>query len=205
MRSNWWLIPAAFVVLAGFHRLSFSAAPKPARARPGVVAAAKPPGPEENVVDGYGPTAAAARDRALEHAQERVEKLLQQRFRLAGWKPSPEQLAPEYLVRYGVVQPQGEPKPSPDLRDEKALVARYKVELTRDYLREVQRVAREERVQERHLILARVLAGLVVLLLVTAGYLRLEDMTRGYATQLLRAVAVGLVALAAVGLWLTMP
>ena len=47
------------------------------------------------------------------------------------------------------------------------------------------------------------LAGLVVLLLVGAGYLRLEDMTRGYATQLLRMSAFTVVALAAAALWLT--
>jgi hypothetical protein len=43
----------------------------------------------------------------------------------------------------------------------------------------------------------------VVLLLVVAGYLRLEDMTRGYATTILRVTAVSLVALTCGALWLT--
>jgi hypothetical protein len=155
----------------------------------------------EDVVDGYGPNAKAARERALEHAQERVEKLLAQRFG-PDWRVPAEQLEPDYLIRFGVVQPQGEPEPTRRV-DEGAMVARYKVELTADYLTEVKRMAREQLMQSRHLVLARVLAGLVVLLLVTVGYLRLEDVTRGYATKLLRMAAATLLALAAAALWWT--
>jgi hypothetical protein len=67
----------------------------------------------------------------------------------------------------------------------------------------VQRVAREHRVLERHKLLGRVLAGLVIALVVIAGYLRLEEATRGYYTQMLRLAAVTLVSLAAFALWLS--
>ena len=62
---------------------------------------------------------------------------------------------------------------------------------------EMQQVAREHRMKERQGLVARVLAGLVALLLVAGGYLRLEEATRGYYTTLLRGAA--LVVLALVG------
>ncbi len=206
MRSHWWLSLVAMVLLASILRVSFS--------RPRPTGEAPQPRPPRNlaqvdrgedVVDGYGPNAAAARDRALEHAQERVEKLLRAAAfgSAAGGSLAEQLLTLEYLVRYGVVQAAGRAGAGERLDEDRAMVARYKVELTREYLSEVQRVAREQRVEERHKLLARVLAGLVVVLLVAAGYLRLEDMTRGYATQLLRMSAFTLLALAAAALWLT--
>jgi hypothetical protein len=83
---------------------------------------------------------------------------------------------------------------------EPAQHAQVRVEITGRYLQEVQKLAREERMQQRHLLLARVLVGLVALLMVVAGYLRLEDATRGYYTTLLRVAAVGILVLAGLGL-----
>jgi hypothetical protein len=203
MCSKWWLILLAVVILGVNVRNSTTEASGRARApKKQTPAKARTVDPDENVVDGFGTTATAAKERALVHAQERVERLLQDRYRETNWKPPEELLATDFLTQCRVVQPLGEPKLAPGLGDEKAMVARYKVELTRDYLQAVQRVAREQRVQERHLILARVLGGLVVLLLVAAGYLRLEDMTRGYATTMLRVAAFSLVAIAGGALWL---
>jgi hypothetical protein len=205
MRSKWWLILPVFVVLAGNIQVSFTEAAGKGRGQK----KAPPPmpravDPDENVVEGFGETATAARNRALVHAEERVEKLLRERYREVNWMPPQQLLETDFLTRFGVLEAQGEPKAAPGLGDEKAMVARYKVQLTPSYLQEVQRVAREQRVQDRHKLLARVLGGLVVLLLVVAGYLRLEDMTRGYATTILRVAAFSLVALACGALWLTL-
>lgn len=164
-------------------------------------AGARPIDRGDDVVDGYGPTAAAARERALEHAQARVETLLRERF--GGWHPGAEQLDPAILLATGVVQARGETEVEPRFKEEKVFVARYKVELTPEYLTRVQQVARLERVESRHLLLARLLVAVVAVLLVSAGYLRLEEMTRGYATHLLRAAAALVLALVGVGLWLT--
>jgi hypothetical protein len=65
---------------------------------------------------------------------------------------------------------------------------------------EAERVAREDVVKWRLTLLAKVLAGAVVLLLVVGGYLRLEEATRGYFTTLLRLGAAGVVLLTVVGL-----
>jgi hypothetical protein len=44
----------------------------------------------------------------------------------------------------------------------------------------------------RHLLLARVLGGVVCLLIVVGAYLRLEEATKGYYTRLLRLTAIGI-------------
>jgi len=61
---------------------------------------------------------------------------------------------------------------------------------------------RQDRATARQGVLARVLAGLVALLVVGACYLRLEDATKGYYTTLLRLAAVAFVALVGAGIWL---
>src|SRR5262249_21336703 len=152
-------------------------------------------------VDGYGPTPQDARARAMENAQERVIELLRREAGDPNWDPPTDLLDPDKLRQYAVVAEVGKPEPSVQVDGDKALVARYKVQLTDDSLRDVQKQARQERVQDRHLLLARLLGGALAVLLVAAGYLRLEEMTRGYATQLLRLAAFALLALAGVAIW----
>jgi hypothetical protein len=200
MRSIGWTALVVLILIAAYlcvpvSRASRKEAKKP---RPAAVLVED----DDRMVVGYGRTADAARDRALDKARDRVVKLLEKRFDMSDWEPRPEQLDPDYLVRFGVVQPDGDPEPGPVVGDEKGMVARYTVQLTPEYLREVQRVARLEWVENRHLLLARILAGAVALLLVTAGYLRLEEVTRGYATHLLRFAAIALLTIVAAGLYL---
>lgn len=56
--------------------------------------------------------------------------------------------------------------------------------------------------QQRQIFLAKVLAGVVTLLVTLAGYFRLEEATKGYYTTWLRVAAAGLVALVVAGLLL---
>jgi hypothetical protein len=192
MRSIGWIVLLAVVLLAAQQRVPGTAPPPqpPKAAAPARVAEKR-----DDVVDGYGPNPAKAQEVALGHAQERVEKLLARRLGKGLQLPA-DQLDPDFLLSQGVAEPLGKPELTKNRNVEGAWVARYKVELTRDYLGEVVRLANAQRVRQRHLLLARVLAGLVALALVTAGYLRLEDATRGYATKLLRLAAAVLLALA---------
>jgi hypothetical protein len=63
-----------------------------------------------------------------------------------------------------------------------------------------QEAQQTERALHRQGVMARVLGGLVALLVAVAFYLRLEDATKGYYTTLLRLVAVAFVALVAAGI-----
>jgi hypothetical protein len=155
-------------------------------------------------VQGIGRSAAAARAVALEKAQDAV--LAQLRKRLGeDWQPISGQLDPEYLQRLGVIRPEGEPTRLQDPEASKEdWVATFQVEVTDRLLKQVNQEERKQRMMARYGLAGRVLAGLVVLLLVTTGYLRLELLTAGYYTRLLRVGAVALVALAVIGLWLSL-
>ena len=166
-----------------------------------VAKAERPPEREEDIVKGYGVSAVAAREQALSHAQERVREQLAEKLGTA-WRPSKEVLDPDKLTDFKVVRSLGEPVVEPTLKDG-TLVASYHVRVTPDYLREVARVARHQQMSDRHLIAVRVLVGLVALLLVVTGYLRLEEVTRGYATTMLRAAAVAVLLAVGLGLWMT--
>lgn len=209
MRSAWWLV----VVIAGvalFYMLRVSVSTAEQRRRAIVAAEIKEKTPNE--VDGYGETEQAARANALRKAQGMVEKLLREQVNLPWVIPSG-QLAPSYLEHYGVIHEID--KPAPDPKADNALRARYNVLLTDEYVAAVCKQARQESIAQEKLerqdsvvwrqqFLARIVGGMVVLLLVATGYLRLEEATRGYYTQILRLTAVVLVALAGVGLWLSL-
>jgi hypothetical protein len=62
--------------------------------------------------------------------------------------------------------------------------------------------ARREIVQHRQLWLAKVLLGVVVFLGSLSGYIRLEDVTKGYYTGWLRLGFVGVLCAVGAGLWL---
>lgn len=205
MKSTRWLALAVAVIVLLNLRGTGDAAGKRGRDKP-----AKPGTPVvapkvDDVVDGYGPTPEQARESALKNSRERVEELLTRRLRGTGWTPTAEQLDLDFLVRHNVIQPRGEPEvvPPVNIDDKPALIAHCRVELTHDYLKEIETTARQQTVQERHSILARLLAGILAVALVTAGYLRLEESTRGYATKLLRLGAVVVLAVVAAGLYLT--
>lgn len=172
-------------------------------------AKAAPPPPaavqKDEVVDGYGRTADLARENALKRGRESAEKLLRQRLGTSGWWPTDEQFGTDFLLAHEVLKPIGEPEQADEviIDDERGMVARCRVMLTPSYLKEIETTARQQTVQERHSILARVLGGILAVVLVTAAYLRLEESTRGYATKLLRLVAVIVLAVVGAGLYLT--
>jgi hypothetical protein len=68
--------------------------------------------------------------------------------------------------------------------------------------REAQALERAQRGRERMIILAKILAGLLVLLVSVAGIIRLDEWTRGSYRRWLELVGAGLVAAAWAGLWL---
>lgn len=157
----------------------------------------------KEVAKGFGRTRHAALEQAALHAQEDVERLLNERFGQDGWRVPARLLEPELLKELGVIVPDAEPRLSREHNDGKTMAAYYRVDLTPEYLRAIQLAVRTESMQDRHGVLLRVLAGLVAVLLVTTGYLRLEEMTRGYATALLRAAAAAVLLLTGLGLMLT--
>lgn len=79
---------------------------------------------------------------------------------------------------------------------------RVEVEVTPEDRADMLRLARQERVQQRLAQLGKVFLALVVLLATVAGYLRLEEKTKGFYTGWLRLAAVAVLLAVGIGLYL---
>ena len=152
---------------------------------------------------GFGQTEKDAQQQAQESARDKVQAYLNDNFPDLGWAPSA-----DYLDRIGAVRV--DPPRPVDLKDlGKGYEAVARIDLTdaklsvmQEKVNEARRKALEPVVSERHLIAGRILAALVAVFLVMAGYLRLEELTRGYYTTLLRLGAGAVLALTVLGLFL---
>jgi hypothetical protein len=144
---------------------------------------------------GFGATRRDAEDHALRQACEALGGWLATHGG-AGWVPTPEYLRVRQLARFGEPTPQELPK-SGHVQE-----ISMQLEVTQAQAAEMQHFARQQRMNQRHWLVARVLAGVVALVLVCGGYLRLEEATRGYYTMLLRAAALVVLAGVGAGLWL---
>jgi hypothetical protein len=111
-----------------------------------------------------------------------------------------ERLEPALLERYGLLE-WGEAEPMPDLLGQPVLQVRLTFTPTRELVEANQSLLREQRARERQWWLGRLIAGLVLVFAVLAGYLQLEEWTRGFATRWLRGLAFLLLLLGGVLLW----
>jgi hypothetical protein len=146
------------------------------------------------IEDGYGKTANDAEQVALSKARAAILVYLREHYPALRWTPSPEFLSQHRLVR---LEGGTEEK---TIQGEAVQVAHARAEITAQSLHEIRGIARAELKQQRHVLTGKALAGLVALLVVIAGYLRLEDLTRGYYTRLLRLGALVLLLLVGAGL-----
>jgi hypothetical protein len=144
--------------------------------------------------EGFGQTVEAAEQMALEEANGWIAKNLP-----IGWVPSPDYLRTKGMVRFGEPTTRVFEEPVADVKEAKVVHATLLI--NRGQLDEMQEQGRQEVRQQRQGVSVRVLAGLVALLLVLGGYLRLEEATRGYYTSLLRLTAAILLMCVAAGLW----
>jgi hypothetical protein len=141
-------------------------------------------------VEGYGLTPQDADQHALEKARDRVEEYLTSLEPAITWKPTKDYVETLVKERPAAV---GKKFESGD-----GFECTLKLAIDPKHFREIQELDRQERVQDREMLLGKVLAGLVAVMVAVAGYFRLEEATKGYYTNLLRVAAFGLVA--AVGL-----
>jgi hypothetical protein len=208
MRSSLWLgltLLAFYCLLRPSHAVGWGAGPPP----PAPPRQGKGPGRAEKFPDllplwstsvhGVGPTARAARTdaEAIDRACQELAGYLKQNHPEIDWLPGA-----DYLERAKMLQVVGEPEAKQSDRAGPYFEATIEVSVNREQLRELREVARQHRVQHRHHLAALTLVALSVLLAVAFGYLKLEEMTRGFYTNLLRAVAVGVLVLTGAGLWL---
>jgi hypothetical protein len=139
---------------------------------------------------GYGTTELAAQRDALSQACSWVEQNV-----ALGWTPKSEYLVDQKIVHF--LDPQDK-KFEPPMNDMK--VVKMQLDITDSQYRDIQKQAQHQRMQERQKTSLLVLIGLVSLLGVVGGYLRLEEATKGYCTFLLRMAAIGVLVVIVAGL-----
>jgi hypothetical protein len=173
MRVSTWLRLAALCLIAG----SLSASPLAARS--------PAPDPKKPLYHeeftGYGATEIAARDDALRLACAWMEQNLG-----LGWCPKSDYLVDQKMVQFRDPEVKQFDPPLNDMK-----VVKMQLDVTDSQYRDIQKQAQHQRMQERQKTSLLVLIGLVSLLGVVGGYLRLEEATKGYFTFLLRIAAIG--------------
>jgi hypothetical protein len=149
-------------------------------------------------VNGFGATPESAERMAMRNGAAKAEELVSEQL----GPDAPGRLEVGFLEKEKVLRLLGKATPARDGGFE----ARCEVDLggeKGDFLDQLRKNARQMRISYRQGLSARGLAEFVVALLVVVGYFRLEQLTAGYYTTLLRAGAVGVVVLTGLALWLT--
>jgi hypothetical protein len=142
------------------------------------------------VGSGHGLTREDAEQVALEDARDKVVAELRRREPSLRWLPSLDDLNRWHIIKK--IEHRDKPLEFHGRRYE---VVDVTVVVSDRAFQEILR-------RDRQLLAAKLLAALVILLAVGAGYFRLEEMTRGYYTGTLRVLALAGIALVGVGLWL---
>jgi hypothetical protein len=141
----------------------------------------------------FGTTAENAKQLLLDDAQqELVSKLRAQHIK---WTPST-----QYIEQH-ITQESVEPDKT-DVKGTKMTEVKLQVTVSQDDYQEILNADREVRRDNNQLFLARILATIVTICAAVSGYLRLDEATKGYYTNLLRLGSLGLVAVVGGGVWL---
>jgi hypothetical protein len=153
----------------------------------------KPPAPPEYEVkaEGYGVQQEDATEDAVKDACHKIQEYLASKY---GEKFTPTEA--EVKAKQIVGQPEFETADNLTLTQEAArkpvIKAIVPVKLSAEQVKDFREEARKFRVGGRMKTTGVILAGLIALLLVGGGYLRLEEATKGYYTTLLRVGAVAI-------------
>jgi hypothetical protein len=198
MRPTFWFSLVALCVVASLVRSSLSHADARPPAPAGSAKAAGRPIAHKEDVQGKGQTPDEARTSAVERARYVIAAYLESEFGEAEYTPTAAYL---HAARIVPLPQDIDAKQVPADEFGRTYKADVKVELTQEQVKEMRAQARQQRVEQRQHWMGLGLAGVMSLLLVAAGYLRLEEATKGYYTGLLRLSALGVLALAGFFIW----
>ncbi|HLJ95712.1 MAG TPA: hypothetical protein VKU02_21225 [Gemmataceae bacterium] len=146
-------------------------------------------------VDGWGETVADAEQMALENARRVIVDCFALREdHPLEWRPNL-----NYIHRYLIKKRDALEDSEEPLRGLQGV--RLWIEIDRGKWDAMLQKDREVRSESRMVLLGKLLAGVVAFLGAIAGYLRLEEMTKGYYTAWLRLAAIGFVSVVGAGIW----
>ena len=175
-------------------------APKPVRrpvAEPPMAKGPADPVWKEEVLGPDQTKSQLARTDALKAACDAVAEYMQRRYPGYRFVPTPQFLTDRKMVDDGKDEPQ-------TLADADAPIMirhRLTVEILPEHLRRLLQEDRKLRVEDRLWLAGRALAALLIVLVAFAGYIRLDDWTKGYFSLALKLTAVALAVAGSVVLW----
>jgi hypothetical protein len=148
-------------------------------------------------VQNWGETEKDAEHNALQKAQDEIRAYLAEQNHPLQWRPSLDYIN-EHLVK------NTRSLPDKDFGDPLGTLrgVALSIEISPKDWQDMLRQDRLLRAESRMLLLAKLLVGVVAFLGAVAGYLRLEEMTKGYYTAWLRLAAIGFVTAVGAGIWL---
>jgi hypothetical protein len=142
---------------------------------------------------GAGLTRTDAEQDAMRKARELVLSLLERERPGLKWTPTTEYLRGHEVLKVVLHEPEYDFGSLGKLHR-----VTVRVELSEANLR---KMLKQDNLFRRHLLAAKIVAALVALLTVLTGYIRLEDLTRGYYSGPLRAALAACVLAIGAGLW----
>jgi hypothetical protein len=153
--------------------------------------------PWSEEVVAYGKTREDAEIVAWDEARDRVAAYLRRREPALTWEPTV-----EYLKRHDLTKPPRVVKSSDETSG--FYEARMTLQVSDNDFAEVIDRDRQERSLARRLLWGKLLAGVVAVLALLAGYFRLEEWTRGYYTSTLRFLLAAGLGLVGAGVYLVL-
>lgn len=163
--------------------------PVAAQARTDTVALGRAQGVAERADD--------ADQEAAAQACLQVRDYLKRHYAALTWLPDP-----AYLRAHNIIHKREETEKHLE-RSGRVVEVTYAVTLTPAQLHAIEQLSRAQRIQERQRLFGLLLAGLAAGLVVLKAYLWLEELTRGYSTNLLRGGALVILGLViALLIWL---
>src|SRR5579871_3828894 len=140
--------------------------------------------------EGQGETKADARRNALEKAAKQFQDEVRGMEPPVEWRPPADYLETQLRDRLLWQEEPAKTFPDPVGRMERVKLS---VEVTDRDRQEIRRLDQQVRREGRLLLVAEILAGLLVFLTAVAGYIRLDEWSKGYYTGWLRLAAAGLI------------
>jgi hypothetical protein len=153
------------------------------------------------IVEGFGINMEDANKSAWEKANALVVEYLDNQTPALQWRPS----SSDFIKKNFKIQPikinDNDTNPTiPDFG--KMVKVSFRVEMTAESRKAIWEQEHHYRTENRQLFLAKILAGLIAVFAAFAGYVRLDEMSKGYYTVWLRCAAAGVIGAAGAGVWL---
>jgi hypothetical protein len=146
---------------------------------------------------GLGKSHSDAVERAYDHGYDKALAYLHEHLPGVQWTPSR-----EYVTKF-LLTPDPQPLPQREFENYGTFhQARVRLEVKPAQVQDILRMDRQDRVEQRMTLLAKVLGAVVLFFAAVFSYIRIDEYSKGYLTGWLRVA--GIVTAAAAGLFLFM-